>query len=181
MLALLFGLVLWAGAHLFKRVAPDLRARTGNLGKGIVTALLLSAVLAMIFGYRSAEFVPLWEPPSFARHLNNLLMVIAFYCFGVGATRGLTAGWLRHPQLTAVGLWAVAHLLVNGDLASLVLFGGLLIWALAEMVVLNRVSAWSRPAETSLKGDVVALVVGLVLMSLAAGVHFWLGVNPFGG
>lgn len=178
---LILGLALWAAGHGFKRAAPDVRARMGDRGKGLVTAILLLSIVAMVFGYRSAEFIPVWDPPVFARHLNNLIMVIAFYLFGVGAAKGLTAKWLRHPQLTAVVLWAAAHLIVNGDLASIVLFGGLLVWALAEMVVLNRAAPWQRPADTSIKGDAVALIVGLFIMSIAAGIHLWLGVNPFGG
>ena len=59
---------------------------------------------------------------------------------------------MRHPQLTAVKIWAVAHLLVNGDLASLVLFGGLLAWAVVEVIVINRSEVWVRPARPGEKG-----------------------------
>ena len=103
------------------------------------------------------------------------------YLFGVGAAKGTTAGWLRHPQLSAVIVWAVAHLLVNGDLSAIVLFGGLLVWAIAEVIVLNRTTTWVRPTDVSIKGDAKALVIGLIVMSIAIAIHIWLGVNPFGG
>lgn len=179
MTLLVLGLALFAGAHFLKRAAPDARARMGDAGKGLVAALLVIGVVAMVMGYRMAAFLPVWNPPGFLTHLNNLLMVIAFYLFGVGAAKGTTAGWLRHPQLTAVMIWAIAHLLVNGDVASLVLFGGLFLWAAAEMIVINRSQPWARPEAVSVKGDAKALGIGLVLLVVVAAVHTWLGVNPF--
>lgn len=180
MTLLVLGLALWAGAHFLKRAAPDARARMGGAGKGLVAFLLVVSIVAMVFGYRMAAFTPLWTSPGFLTHLNNLAMVVAFYLFGVGAAKGTTAGWLRHPQLTAVMVWAAAHLLVNGDLASLVLFGGLFVWAAAEVVVINRSQPWERPDAVSIKGDAKALGIGLLLLVAAAAVHLWLGVNPFG-
>lgn len=179
MTLLVLGLLLWSGAHLLKRVAPDARARMGDAGKGLVALLLVVSIVAMVVGYRSAEFVPVYDPPPFLTHVNNLLMVVAFYLFGVGAAKGTTAGWLRHPQLTAVKTWATAHLLVNGDMASILLFGGLGAWAVVEVIVINRSQPWDRPAGVSIRGDVKALGIGLVLLVAAAAVHLWLGVNPF--
>ena len=180
MTLLLLGLALWSGAHLLKRAAPDARARMGDAGKGLVAILLVVSVVAMVVGYRAADYAAVWTPPAFLTHVNNLLMVVAFYLFGVGAAKGTTAGWLRHPQLTAVMVWATAHLLVNGDVASIVLFGGLFLWAAAEVVVINRSQPWDRPDAVSVLGDAKALGIGLVLLAAAAAVHLWLGVNPFG-
>lgn len=180
MTLLLLGLALWSGAHLLKRLAPDARARMGEAGKGLVAVLSVLGIVAMVVGYRGADTTALWSPPGFLVHVNNLLMVVAFYLFGVGAAKGTTTGWLRHPQLTAVMLWAVAHLLANGDTASLVLFGGLFAWAVVEVVVINRSQPWERPAGVSVKGDAKALGIGLVLFVAAASIHLWLGVNPFG-
>lgn len=181
MTLLILGLALWVGAHVFKRLAPGPRAKLGDAGKGLVAVLLIGSVVLMVIGYRQAAYVPIWEPPTFLRHVNNLLMVAAFYVYGVGATKGLLSARLRHPQLTGFSIWAVAHLLVNGDLAAMVLFGVLLAWAIGEMILINRAEPWAPPAAVSIKGDFTALIVGLVLMSIAAGVHIWLGVNPFGG
>ena len=181
MTLLILGLLLWSGAHFFKRFAPEIRGRMGNGGKGLVALLVLGSVVLMVIGYRGAEFIPIWEPPAFLTHVNNLLMIFAFYLYGVGAAKGTLSARIRHPQLTAVKTWAVAHLLVNGDLASMLLFGGLLTWAVISVIVINRAGPWDYPTEVSVKGDIKALVIGLVLMAIVAGIHVWLGVNPFGG
>ena len=79
--------------------------------------------------------------------------------------------WLRHPQLIGVCLWAGAHLLVNGDMPSLVLFGGLLLWALAEIVLINR-TPWTRPAIIPpLRKEITVPLAALVVYGLAAWVH----------
>ena len=181
MALLIAGVLLWGAAHFFKRAAPDARARLGDGGKGLVALLLVASVAMMWFGYRWAPYVPVWYPPEWLKHVNNLLMVFAFYLFGVGAAKGTLAARIRHPQLTAVKVWAVAHLLVNGDVKSFVLFGGLLVWAVAEVVVINRAQHWDRPAQVSVAGDVKALAIGLVLMAVVLAIHVWLGVWPFGG
>ena len=128
MTLLILGLILWILAHNFKRLAPDLRGKLGDRGKGLVSLLLVVSVLAMIFGYSMSAFIPVWTPPSFLVHINNLLMLAVFFVFGMSATTGRLRGKMRHPQLAAVKIWAIAHLLVNGDLASIILFGGLLAW-----------------------------------------------------
>ncbi len=181
MYLLILGLALWAGAHFFKRLAPAARAKMGGSGKALVAALSVLAIVLMVMGYRATDFVVIWDPPAGMRHLNYLLMVVAFYLFGVGAAKGTTAGWLRHPQLTAVIVWAVAHLLVNGDLSAIVLFGGLLIWAIAEVIVLNRTTSLGSSRRRVDQGRCKALVIGLIVMSIVIAIHIWLGVNPFGG
>ena len=142
MTLLILGVLLWAAAHLLKRLAPGLRARLGEgAGKGLVTLALLVSIYLMVVGYRAADFTPLWEPPVFLRHVNNLLMVFAVILVTMQANRGRMRTWMRHPMLTGVKTWALAHLLVNGDLASLVLFGGLLAWAVVEVIVMGHLAA----------------------------------------
>ncbi len=181
MFYLILGLVLWTAAHLFKRVAPDLRAQMGNAGKGLAAVGILAGLVLMIIGYRQAEFVGLWYPPAWTVHLNNLLMLGAVFLYGMSATKGRLRGAMRHPQLTAVKVWAVAHLLVNGDLASLVLFGGLLLWAGAEVAVINRSETWVRPEPGPAKKDIILVAITLVAFVAMTWIHNWLGVWPFPG
>jgi len=181
MVYLILGLALWVAAHLFKRVAPDLRARMGNVGKALVAVGVLAGLGLMIVGYKQAEVVNLWFPPTWTVHLNNLLMLVAVFVYGMSATTGRLRGRMRHPQLTAVKIWAVAHLLVNGDLASVVLFGGLLGWAVLEVIVINRSQDWVRPEPGPAKKDIILVIITLVMFAVIAGIHMWLGVSPFSG
>ncbi len=184
---LILGLVLWTLAHVFKAVAPERRAAlTGSLGegpsKGVFAALIALGLILMIWGYRAAPFVPVWTPPLWGVHLNNLLMLFSVALFGAGKSKGRARSLMRHPQLTAVVIWAGAHLLVNGDVASLVLFGGLAVWALVNMVLINaRDGAWVRPEPGPLKGDLRLAIIALVLYGVIAAIHTWLGYPVFPG
>lgn len=178
---LVLGLVLWVGAHYFKRLMPDARAAMGDKGKGLVAVLLLVSLGLIIWGYRGADFIPVWSPPGFMVHLNNLLMLIAVFVYGMSATTGRLRGRMRHPQLTAVKIWAVAHLLVNGDLASILLFGTMLAWAVGSVVLINRAGPWDRPAPGDAKKDKLLVIITLVMFAVMVGLHIWLGVWPFPG
>lgn len=187
MTLLLLGLVLWSLAHVFKALAPERRAAlTARLGegpaKGLFAAAILLGLVLMIWGYRTAPFIPVWTPPAWTVHLNNLLMLGAVFLFGAGHSKGRARSWMRHPQLTSVVIWAAAHLLVNGDYAAILLFGGLAVWALANMALINaRDGAWVRPEPGPLKGDIRLGVIALVLYGVIALVHGWLGYPVFPG
>jgi uncharacterized membrane protein len=180
---LIAGVLLWSGAHLFKRVAPGPRARLGEPGKGLVALLLVASVVLMILGYRWAETAFVWYPPFWLVHVNNLLMVLAFYLFAVSGPKGAKV-WLgtklRHPQLTAVILWATAHLLVNGQTKGIVLFGGLLIWAVAEIAIINRQDGpWTPPPRAPARKEVTTVVITAVVLVVVMLIHWWLGVRPW--
>lgn len=177
---LILGVALWAGAHWFKRLAPARRAKMGDAGKGLVALLLVASIVLMVIGYRSATVVQVWFPPMFMVHIANLLVLIGFWFFALSAIPGKLSAKVRHKQLTGVKSWAVAHLLVNGDLASILLFGGLLAWAVVSVILINRAElTWQRPANASVKNDVIAFFVGLVLYGVVAAIHTWLGYYPF--
>ena len=178
---LLLGLAVWFGAHLWKRVSPESRARFGDPGKGIVAVLLLVSIALMVWGYRSAAVVDLWYPPEWLKHLNNLLTLIALWLFAGSNTGGYIDKRMRHPQLIAVKTWAVAHLLVNGTLAALILFGTLLAWAVVEVIVINRSAEWEPSEAGSIGRDAGALLIAVVLWLAIAYAHTWFGLWPFGG
>jgi uncharacterized membrane protein len=181
MIWIVLGLALWWAAHLFKRLAPARRAAMGDAGKGLVTVGVLAGLVLMIVGYRGVEPVDLWYPPAFLTHVNNLLMLIAVYLYAASGMKTRITAVIRHPQLTAVKTWAVAHLLVNGDLASVILFGGILAWAVVEVILINRAEPRPAPPAPAPVGKEVGAVVGAVVVLGAIGwVHNWLGVWPYG-
>jgi uncharacterized membrane protein len=179
---LILGLVLWTAGHFFKRVMPGVRASMGNPGKGVVAVVLILSVYLMVSGYRSVGEIYVWSPPFWAIHVTDLFMVFAVALMGLGNSKSRLRGKIRHPMLAGVRVWAGAHLLVNGDLASIVLFGGLFVWALAEVVVLNRAEPDWKPFEGgSVAGDIRLAVISIVLFAAIAGVHYWLGYPVFPG
>jgi uncharacterized membrane protein len=182
---LILGLVVWTAAHLFKRAAPDARSGLGAaLGagpsRGVMALAILAGLLLIIVGYRRAPFVPVYDPPSWGIHLNNLLMFVAVALMGAGQSKGRARALLRHPMLTGVLVWALAHLLVNGDQASLVLFGWMAVWAVASMALINaREPAWVRPVPGPWTGDLRLVLIAAVIYAVIATVHTWLGYWPF--
>lgn len=189
MTLILLGLALWWAAHLWKRVAPAHRATVGEPGKGLVTVLVLASVVLMVVGYggsewlgiEGAETVFVWSPPDFLTHVNNLLMLFAFYLYAASGMKTRITRVIRHPQLTAVKTWAVAHLMVNGDLASVVLFGGILAWAVVSVILINKAEPRGPLPEPAPVGkEIGALVGAVVVMGVVMMIHNWLGVAPWG-
>ncbi len=181
MILLILGLLLWWASHLFKRLAPDARARMGDAGKGVVAVASLAAIVLMVIGYRSADVAVLWNPPAFLTHINNLLMILAIYLFVSSGAKAWITTKIRHPQLTAVKAWAVAHLLVNGDVVSMVLFGGMLGWAVVSVILINRATGvWEPEHGLPVKNEVQAVIGTAVVLAVIGFIHNWLGYWPFG-
>lgn len=181
MTLLILGLILWAAAHFFKRVMPEQRASLGDRGKGFVALALLVSVVLMVIGYRAADGAFFWGRHPATTGINNLMMIAALYFVSPGPSKGAIFYKMRHPMLTGFSLWAVAHLLVNGDVPSFVLFGGLLVWALAEMAVINRAEPnWAPPAKGTIAKDGMFLGISVILLGVIGAIHTWLGYNPFG-
>ncbi len=172
---LIVGLLLWTGAHLFKRVLPKQRQALGKWGRPIVALVIVVSVVLMVMGYRDTEEVLLYGLPVWAWYLNNGLMLVALFFLDVGRVNGVVRTYIRHPMLLGVIIWSIAHLLVNGDQASLVLFGGLGVWALLEMAVINRAEGpWQAPEKGSLLSDAKVALIAVVLYALIAAIHYWL-------
>jgi len=188
MVILVLGIALWWASHLFPIYAADRRvAAVARLGegpyKGLFAAISLAAVVLMVIGFRQAPVVNVWFPPAWTVHVNNLLMLLAV---ALMAARSFPSGlrrMIRHPMLTGVKTWAVAHLLVNGDLAAILLFGGLLGWAVVAVIGSNRRDgAWARPEPGTTAGAVKHAVATLVVFALIIAIHGpLLGVRPIPG
>lgn len=178
---LLAGIVLWTGAHVFKRVAPDRRAAMGDAGRGIASVGILAGLVMMIIGYRWADGTFFWGRSPAMVGINNLLMLLSVYLFAAAGMKTAITARIRHPQLTAVKIWALAHLLVNGDIPSFVLFGGLLAWAVWEVILINRQTDWQRPGGPfPVRKEIMAVVGTLVVYGAVAMAHMWLGYPVFG-
>lgn len=186
MIWLVLGLALWSVAHLFKRVAPvqrnALTDKMGDRARGLFAGAILFSIVLMVIGYRAVEGPFWWGRHPATVGINNLLMLLAVYLFAASGLKTRITRWVRHPQLTAVKLWCVAHLLVNGDLASFVLFGGILAWAVAEVIIINRTSepATEEPGAYPPKAELRAVIGTVVVFAVISVIHIWLGYWPFG-
>jgi len=186
MFLLILGLVIWIAAHLQRSYAKgfreSLQQKLGNGAKGLISVVVIVSLILMIIGYRSADVITIWTPPIWLYHVNNLLMVLALYIYFTTATKPGTAfifGSIKNPQLTGFKIWAVAHLLVNGDLASIVLFGGLLAWAVVEVIASKRTPSLVDRATAPISSPWIHLGLVAVIFVVIAGIHTWLGKSPF--
>lgn len=172
MTLLIAGLLIWSLVHFIPSLANPLKQnltdRFGPNGyKLVFTALILLSIAFMVFGWRSIEPTLLYMLPYSLKHVFMLLIFIAFILFGASNYPTRIKRYVRHPQLMGVVVWALAHLLLNGDSRSLVLFGGLGIWAILEIILINRrEGAWVKqdpPAWTrELRGLAISVVVFVV-------------------
>lgn len=178
---LILGLALWCAGHFFKRAAPDARAGMGAKARGPITLVLLGGVILMVIGYRMSDGAVFWGRHPATVGINNLLMLLSIYLFAAAGMKTALARKMRHPMLAGVKAWALAHLLVNGDTASFILFGGLLAWAVAEVIVINRAEPdWTPPPPAPRRKEVIAVLASVVLYAVIAAVHYALGYPVFG-
>ncbi|WP_332744711.1 NnrU family protein [Hydrogenophaga sp.] len=194
MLLLILGLVLFLGVHSVSIVSPDGRHRlVKQLGegpwKGLYSLVSLAGFVLIVVGYGAAREAPvlLYTVPNGLRHLAAVLMLPVFVLLLAAYLPGRIQRAAKHPMLLAVKLWALAHLLANGTLADVLLFGGFLAWAVVDRISVKKRAAAGllRPGPVLPGGkanDAIALVGGLAIYGLfVVWAHAWLiGVRPFG-
>jgi len=192
MTVLILGLVLFLGVHSVRIFADDwrtgMRTRLGeNAFKGVYSVLSLAGLVLIVWGYGLARQQPvlLWVAPVWTRHVAALLTIPAFVMLAASQVPGNSIkARLKHPMVLGVKVWALAHLLSNGMLADVVLFGSFLVWAVLSFRAArgrDRVSG-AVPAPGRMGPTVVAVAGGLLVWGVFA---FWahgflIGVRPFG-
>ena len=178
------GLLVWFIVHLMPSAAPALRQKmVGNLGenryKAVAAVLLLASVALIVFGWRDSVASHLYQLPGFTRHLGMLLVLIAFILFGASNYATRIKQYVRHPQLTGVSVWAFAHLMMNGDSRSVVLFGSMLFWAVLSIVLINRRDGeWVKPEVPSWAREFRGLAISLVVFVVFLFLHRWITGVP---
>jgi uncharacterized membrane protein len=189
MTVLILGLVLFLGIHSVSIVAPAWRdgvnARNPKAWKAGYSIVSGIGIGLLIWGYGLARQQPvvLYTPPTWMRHLTLLLMLPVFPLLFAAYLPGRIQTAMTHPMLASVKLWALAHLLANGTLADLLLFGGFLAWAVADRISFKRRVARPVPgAPPSSMNDVIAVVGGLAVyvLTLLWGHRVLTGLSPIG-
>ena len=186
----LIGLVVFLGIHSVSIFGPGWRdAQVAQRGekawKGLYTVASVVGFALMIYGYGLARATTsvLYTPPAFGRHVAMLLMLPAIVLLLAAYLPGRISTAAKHPMLLAVKIWATAHLLANGTLVDVVLFGAFLAWAVADRISLQHRPVRAVPgAPPSPVNDAIALLGGLALyVALVLWGHKWLiGVSPIG-
>ena len=182
MIYLVAGLVIFLGIHSVRLVAPGVREKfisDRGLGswKGIYSVVSIIGLILLIWGYGQARYdnVYLYTPPLWLNHLQYLLMIPAMILLTASdGPVGRIKKTVKNPMLIGVKIWAIGHLLVNGDLASLLLFGTFLVWAVL-LVIDTKKRGQTFPEKTNPLGDVIAVVGGLLIWTaFMFFLHDWL-------
>jgi uncharacterized membrane protein len=179
MIYLILGLAIFLGAHSVRILADGWRtqqqARLGPQGWRLTYSLVsLTGFALIIWGFGLARSAPLqlWSPPAAIRHLAALLNLLAFMLLAAAYVPGnRIKAWVQHPMVTAVMLWALAHLLANGNLAHVVLFGSFLLWAVADFAAARRRDQLSSQVPTPTRQT------GANGVTVAIGVASWIAVT----
>ena len=196
MILLVAGLALFLGTHLFTALREPRAALVGRLGeggyKGLYSLLSLAGIVLISIGYgryRAEGWVDVWYPPVWTRHLALTLVLVAFVAMAAAYLPGRIKSALKHPMLVAVKVWALAHLLANGDLGSILLFGSILAWAVIARITLKRrrdeVRDHAGPIVEAggVRNDIAAVATGVVAWFVfARWLHpLWIGVPVWPG
>lgn len=190
MALLILGIVLFLGLHLIRVVAPGLRTSLiASLGEGgwkiAYSIASIIALIVLIYGFGQArDMTPIWSPPFWMSHITILLMLFAMICLIASLLpAGHIAVRTKHPMVLSVKIWALAHLLSNGDGAAILLFAAFLAWGVILRISLKR---RERAGEITLrpfvsaKYDLYAVVIGVIVWTLIIWkLHAWIiGVSP---
>jgi uncharacterized membrane protein len=188
---LVIGLVLFLGAHVFVTLRGPRAAVIARIGewpyKGLMSVVALVGLVLIGYGfgqYRATDWIEIWSPPRWTYYVTQLLMWPASICVVAAYCRGNIWRALKHPMLVGVKTWALAHLISNGDLGSIMLFGSFLAWAVYDRITLKRRTDPGAPPFPvgGHRNDIIAIVVG-TLLYLALGLIFHplvVGVPVFG-
>lgn len=191
MIYFLLGIVLFLGVHSLRIVADGWRTRTiARIGqhpwKGVYALVSIAGFVLLVWGYGESRFASavLYNPPLFTRHIAGLLMLVSLVLIVAAyVPRNYIKSALGHPMYAGIKVWAFAHLISNGRLADVILFGAFLIWATVGFVVSrkrDRAAGTVYPAGDELR-TVLVFVIGVgAWAALVSGLHLWLiGVAPF--
>jgi uncharacterized membrane protein len=190
LLILIIGLVVLLGAHIFVTLRGSrarLIERLGTNGyRGLFSIVAIVGLVLVVWGYgeyRAHEWAQIWSPSAFMRHITVGLMLFAVIFLTAAFIPSHIKAWLKHPMLASIKTWALAHLLSNGDLGSILLFGSFLAWGVyARIAAKRRGDLGATAAPAGWINDVIVVVLGVVIY-LLLGYYFHpyaIGVPVFG-
>ncbi len=179
---LLIGVLLWSGVHYIPGFMPDFKQKLvdklGNAYKGVFALPIVGSTVLMVMGWKSVEVEVLYDPFIDAQ-MVSVAMLITFFLFASAHGTGNVKRFIRHPMLLGVIVWSGAHLLANGENRSIVLFAGMMIWAVSEIFIINkREGAYEVPGPAPIMKDVIKAVIALVIFSVMVFAHPYIAGVP---
>ena len=177
MLLLVLGVAVFCLAHLFPALLPAARDRVlerhgENRYRGLLSLLIVASLVLIVVGWRNAVPSVVYATPLPPNPYTSVVILVGLILFFASQVPGNIKRFVRHPQMTGTVLWGVAHLLTNGDSRSVALFGGLTVWAILEIVLVNRREGeWLRPDTAASKFDLIAVVLGVAAFVLIGFFH----------
>ena len=181
---LIAGVLVFALVHFIPSLARPVRdgalKRLGEAGyKGLFSLLLLASFALIIMGWRSTVPSPVYSPPLALHEFALALLAVAFLLLVVSNRPSRLRRVIRHPQLTGVALWGISHLLLNGDDRAIALFGGMTVWAIVEIVAINkREGVWIKTPPPGWGADLINIAIAAVLIAIVVFIHPWLSGMP---
>jgi len=186
MLILIVGLLFWAGVHLIPVLAQPFRqSLIEKLGKnayrGAFALAIIASLALIVLGWRSTPETYLYILPDPVKTIGFILICISFIVIGSAHHPSSIKLYIRHPMLTGVSIWAVSHLLTNGTTRALVLFGGIGLWSLLEILLINkRDGAYEKPARPEFSEEMKGVFFSAGLLVVVLLLHpYFTGVTPF--
>ena len=182
---IILGVTLWIVVHLVPTLAQPMRERLitswGNGGyRAVFAVTVLLALVLIIVGWRMTPQVTLYQLPAWSAPIGFVLMIVAFILFGSAHHDTIIKRVIRHPQLMSLVVWSISHLITNGSTRALVLFGGLGLWAIIEMPLINaREGKYTKPEPPGIKTELKGLAISAVIFAVALFLHpYFAGVAP---
>ncbi len=180
---LLMGILLWSGVHYIPGFMPDVKKKLiemlGGAYRAVFAILIVISIFLIVLGWKSADVEIIYDPPASGGMINMTLMLFSFYLFAAAHGPSNIKRIIRHPMLTGVIVWGVGHLIANGDNRSIVLFAGMIIWAISEIIIINkREGAYATPGPAPVMKDVIKIIAALVLYTVVVYFHEYIAGMP---
>lgn len=182
---LITGIAIFATTHLAAAALPALRDYLQtmfgpNTYRAVFSILAIAGIVLIVVGWRSTVPIAIYAPPAWGTNLAFLLMLAAVILFGASHAKTNIKRFVRHPQLTSILLWSLAHIASNGDSRSLILFGSFGVWAALEMTLIShRDGEWQKPERATAKSEAIGAAISIVIFLVLIALHpYFAGVSP---
>ncbi len=180
---LILGITIFFSIHLIP-IFPLKKFLINRLGenkyKGLFSLIALIGILIIIYGFSSADYYPIWDPLPYSKGLALTLMPISIVLLASANMQTNIKRFIKHPMLIGIFIWSFVHLIVNGDLRSIILFASFGVYALIDIIFSKKVLTTNNTANYTLTKDIIVVIIGLLVYAIVVYFHRYIaGVAIF--